>query len=287
MRKGHYIAIFIAAALIAALYWGVNTKPPKPTATADTHQPGPMGAEAGHTDEVAPASADSILAAGKKALPEHAQQELAAVEGKLPQASNPAAKAALYTEIAKLWQQHKQLPSAAYYYAEAAKLENSEKSLNFAARLNSELLRSAESPSVRAWAAQQAISAYEQSLKLNPDNDTVKMALAACYIDGTSQPMQGIQLLLGITREEPDNIPANLMLGQLSIRSGQMDKAAERFEKVLKIEPENTEALYFMAEVYKGQGNKEKAIELLEKCKKIINNPAFSKEIDDYINSFK
>lgn len=282
MRKGHIITIIIAVVLVAALYYGVNTTPPKennPIAEASTDTDG------GHVMEEVPiASSDSIINAGKAALPEHAQQELAAIEGKAG-ANTP--QTIVYQDMAKLLLQHKQPTAAAYYFTEAAKLENSEKSLNFAARLNSDLLRSAESPSVRAWAAQQAIASYEQLLKLNPDNDTVKMALASCYIDGTSQPMQGIQLLLGITREEPDNIQANLMLGQLSIRSGQMDKAEERFEKVLTIEPENTEALYFLAEVYKSKGNKEKAIELLEECKRIVNNPQFSSEIDNYIKTFK
>lgn len=285
MRKGHYITLLVAAALIAALYWGVNTVPPKQAAEQPNQPATP--AEAGQHTAAAPASIDSILEAGKANLHEHAQEDIDALLAKAGQSPNASAKADIYKQVAQIWQEHKQLPAAAYYYTEAAKLENSEKSLNFAARLNSDLLRSAESASVRAWAAQQAIAAYEQSLKINPANDTVKMALAAAYIDGTSQPMQGIQLLLGITREQPNHIQANLMLGQLSIRSGQMDKAQERFEKVLSIEPENTEALYFLAEVYKSKGNKQKAIELLEECKRIINNPDFSKEIDEYIKSFK
>jgi tetratricopeptide (TPR) repeat protein len=45
--------------------------------------------------------------------------------------------------------------------------------------------------------------------------------------------------------------------------------------------------MYFLAEAYKNQGNKQKAIELFEKCKSIVNNPDFSKEIDQYISTFK
>lgn len=284
MRKSHYITLFAAVALIAVLYWGVNTKPPQKDMPQG--QP-PAATDAGHNVPVSPASTDSIINAAFAALPEHAGEEAKQLKENAMVSSSTAKIAEYQAKLALLLQQHKQIPAAAYYYAEAAKLENSEKSLNFAARLNSELLHSAESPSVRAWAAEQAIAAYEQSMKLNPDNDTVKMELASCYIDGTGAPMQGIQLLLGITREQPDHIPANLMLGQLSIRSGQMDKAKERFEKVLNLDPENTEALYFLAEVYKSNGDKNKAIELLNECKRIVNNPEFSREIDNYINSFK
>lgn len=286
MRKSHYITIAVAVVLIAALFWGANTTPPKPEETtaaapANAEHTGPMAAE------VPVASEDSILEASFSNLPEHAAEEAKELRETAGLSSSTVKIAEAQRKLAQLLQQHKQIAGAAAYYTKAAKLENSEKSLNFAARLNSDLLRRAESPSVRAWAAQQAIDAYKQSLELNPDNDTITMELAASYIDGTSQPMNGIQLLLGITREEPDHIQANLMLGQLSIRSGQMDKAQERFEKVLSIEPENTEALYFLAEVHKSRGNKEKAIELLEECKRLVNNPEFSKDIDNYIKSFK
>ena len=195
--------------------------------------------------------------------------------------------APVFTTLAQTWQQHKQLPVAAYYYAKAAKLENSEKKLNFAGQFFLDLLHDAPSAEVQMWEAGQAIACFERSLEINPDNDTVKMALAAGYIEGAGETMKGVQLLLGVTREKPDNIPANLMLGRMSIQSGQYDKAVERYETVLKQEPENTEALYFLAEAWKGKGNKEKAIELLEKCKKVVNKPEFSRDIDEYIKSFK
>ena len=78
-----------------------------------------------------------------------------------------------------------------------------------------------------------------------------------------------------------------MMLGKLAVQSGQFEKAVKRFETILRQEPKNTEAMYFMAAAYKGLGNKEKAIALLEECKKLVNKPEFSKDIDQYINSFK
>ena len=99
--------------------------------------------------------------------------------------------------------------------------------------------------------------------------------------------MQGVQRLLKITEKDPNNLQANLMLGRLSVTSGQYDKAVARLEKVVAQAPENTEALYFLAEAYKGHGDTEKAIKTFERCKQLVNDPAFSKEIDNYINSFK
>lgn len=233
------------------------------------------------------ASVDSILTASRKNLPEHAVEEIEVIENELKAMHDSSRMASVFMRLAKTWQQHKQLPAAAYFYAKAAKLENSEKNLNFAGQFFLDLIHDAGSQEVAAWEAREAVDCFQRALAINPDNDTTKMALAASYIEGTGETMQGVQLLLGITREKPDNVPANLMLGRLSIQSGQFDKAIQRFETVLKTEPKNTEAMYFLAEAYKGKGNKEKAIELFKQTKKIVNNPDFSRDIDQYINSFK
>lgn len=264
----------------------MNTIPP-----AKQGAPMAAGASGGEMSPapnmVRAASFDSILAASRKQLPEHAAKDIEALEKQLGTIHDSSGMVSVFTEIAKQWQEHKQLPVAAWYMAKAAKLENSEKKLNFAGQFFLDLMHDAGSASVQVWEAQEAVACFQQSLAINPANDTVKMAMAAGYIEGTGETMQGVQLLLGITREKPENIPANLMLGKLAIQSGQYDKAISRFETVLKQEPENTEATYFLAEAYKGKGDKEKAIALLEKCKKLVNKPAFSKDIDAYINSFK
>ncbi len=236
---------------------------------------------------VQPASFDSILDACRKQLPVAAQAEVNALDKKVSSIPDSAAMAPVFQELAKKWQEQKKMPVAAYYYAKAAKLENSEKNLNFAGQLFLDLVHDAGSAGVQVWEAQQSVACFKRSQELNPANDTVKMALAAAYIEGTGETMSGVQLLLGIVREKPDNIPANLMLGRLAIQSGQFDKAVQRFETVTKKEPANTEALYFLAEAYKGKGDKAKAIALFEQCKKLVNKPDFTKEIDQYINTFK
>ncbi len=166
-------------------------------------------------------------------------------------------------------------------------MENSEKSLTFAGQLFVELLEREENRAVQVAEAEQAIAVLDLALKLDPNSEEAKLAQASAYIQGTGEPMKGVQMLLAITRERPDDIPANMLLGRMSIQSGQFDKAIKRFETILKKEPDNKEALYFMAQAYEGTGNKQKAIEMLEQCKRVVNNPDFSKEIDQHINSLK
>lgn len=285
MRKVHYITIVAAVALIAVLYFTVNTKPFPPeqdtTATTAANIGGAM------PQAVAPASVDSIISASRQQLPEHAQQEVSATESKLASLTDSVEMAPVFEELAKLWQEHKQPVVATYYYGLEAKLVNSEKKLNFAGQLFLSIMYNVDSEPVKAWAAVNAIDLLERSLKVNPDNDTTKMALASGYIDGSPQPMQGITLLRSITEDDPENVPANMMLGQLSIRSGQLEKAVPRFETVLKKEPKNTEALYFLGNVYGKLGKKKEAVETLEKCKTTVDNPQLKADIDNLINSYK
>ena len=235
-----------------------------------------------------PASFDSIIAASHQQLPKTAADSVKTIENELAATRDSSRMAAVFITLAHTWEVNGHPAIAAYYGAKAAKLENSEKKLNFAGQFFLDLMHDAATPpSVQLWEAQEAVDCFKRSVALDPDNDTAKLALASAYIEGTGETMQGVQLLLGITREKPDDIPANLMLGRLSVQSGQFDKAIKRFETVLKQEPRNTEALYFMAEAYKGRGDKQKAIELFEQCKQIVNKPAFSKDIDNYINTFK
>jgi tetratricopeptide (TPR) repeat protein len=288
LRTPHYIAIGAAIVLIAALYFGVNTIPPAkvPQATASGEAPHNHAGEMPGSS-IQPASLDSIATASLMKLPPHAAQELKALEQKLVGAADSAAMTPVFEELARLWKEHKNLPMAAYTQAKSAHLAHSEKKLNFAGQFFLDLIRQgSDAPPVMMWEAQQAIGCFNEALAINPDNDTTKLALASGYIDGTGEVMKGVSVIKEITAKDPDNIPANLMLGRMSIQSGQFDKAVLRYETILKQEPNNREALYFGAEAYKGKGDKAKAIELLERCKKVVNNPAFSSDIDNYIKSF-
>lgn len=286
MRISHYITIAVALALVAVFYWGVNTVPSKSKSPKSNGKPSVEEVMAMQQSHAAtPASFDSIYNAAKKNLPTHAQEEIAALE-KTIQSKNDSASMALEMEqLAKVWQEHKEWPVAAYYYMQAGKLVNSEKKLTFAAQLFLALARKAHSESVQAWEGAMAIEGFKRVLEMNPNNDSATVSLAECYI-GTGQTMQGVFLLRDFSIKNPDNVPANLLLGQQDIVSGQLEKAIGRFSKVLQVEPDNLEAMMGLAEVYKNKGDKAKAIELFERAKKTMNNPEFSKDIDNYIKSF-
>ena len=287
LRTQHYIALAAALCITALLYWGVNTIPPKKASPATVAADAPHSHAIPGGTSVEAASLEDIAAASRKTLPVHAVQSLETLEHNINNLHDSAAMVPIMEEISKLWQEHKQFSMAGFMKARAAHLAHSEKKLNFAGQFFLDIMHQDGEPAVHMWEAQQAVSCFNEALEINPNNDTTKLALASGYIDGTGEVMKGVGILRGITAEHPDHIPANLMLGRMSIQSGQFDKAVTRFETVLKKEPANREALYFLAEAYKGKGDKQKEIALFEQCKKVVNNPAFSKDVDEYINTFK
>jgi len=245
------------------------------------------GAPAQGSGSIKPASFDSLLTAAAARLPKAAADTVKIIENEITAIRDSSRMAVIFNKLSKVWMRNGQPEVGVYYIAKAAKLENSEKSLTFAGQNFLQLMEHEQSPSVQMWEAGEAISCLEQSLKISPNNEETKLALAAGYIEGSGEPMKGVQILLAVVKENPNDIPANMLLGRMSVRSGQYDKAVGRFETVLKQEPENKEALYFLAQAYSGKGDKKKAIEMLEKCKTLVKDPGLSKEIDQQINSLK
>jgi tetratricopeptide (TPR) repeat protein len=64
---------------------------------------------------------------------------------------------------------------------------------------------------------------------------------AVALVQGSS-PMEGIMKLREILEKDSTNVEALLYMGLFSVQSGQLDKARERFESVLRYEPGQLDA---------------------------------------------
>jgi len=199
-----------------------------------------------------------------------------------------------YTNLANFWKDTagKFIPYA-YYLSEAAKLDNSEKKLTFAARLILENMKREDNPAQKVWEAQTAASLFEKALKLDPDNDDLKVGLGSCYVYGEGmignpeQTMKGIQQLLQVVKKDSNNMQAQLVLGIGGVISNQYSKAIERLKKVVSFDPQNLEAVSWLADAYAAAGDKQNAIKWYEQSEHLVNNPAFTKEIDARIKVLK
>jgi lipopolysaccharide biosynthesis regulator YciM len=277
MQKPQLLLISAGIALVGVLYFAGNRIPPKEEpkqeANRDGEQKGPMQAQA-----IEPASFEQIKATAFAGINAEQKTELQSLEDKKDIVS--------YKLLSEKWHALKNNNMSAKYFAEYSKLEKSEKNLTFASENFIGLLNTEADPSIKAWQANQAIEVLNKVIEINPKNTSAQIALASCYTDGTGEPMKGVKMLLAIVDKDSNNIPAALTLGALAIKSGQWPKAIARFEGILRKDPKNKEAMYSLAEAYKGSGNFAKAKELFNNCKQLVNNPNFSKEIDEYIKTF-
>jgi tetratricopeptide (TPR) repeat protein len=199
-----------------------------------------------------------------------------------------------YKQLAAYWKDtiHVFEPYA-YYLSEAAKLEKSEKNLTFAAQLILTNLRGENDEAKLNWKAEEAIALFENVLAINPDNDEAKIGLGSCYIfgkgrfGGPQETMKGIQQVLQVVRKDSNNMKAQFVLGVGGFISGQYDKAIERLTKVVSFDPGNIEAVAYLADAYAAKGNKAEALKWYQVSKRLINNPAYTKEVDERIRQLQ
>jgi len=279
VKKQQIIVASFGIALLLVLYFFGQTVPPKSKASEISgNQPAKL------------IDAHDILQASKSNLSPSQLSYVNRLENSVVRGDVKNQQLNAYHQLATFWKDSVKegfLPFA-YYTAEAAKLEKSEKSLTFAAQLFLENLREQDNAGLKSWMATEAKGLFEQALEVNPNNDSSKVGLGACYIFGSSagnpqEVMQGIQRILEVARRDSSNMYAQFMLGLGGVVSGQLDKATERLTKVVEHQPGNIEAVLTLAQISEQKGNKAEAIKWYEAAKKLIVNPEVISEIDKRI----
>ncbi len=235
-------------------------------------------------------SFSQILDDFKSHLQPHQLNHLAILEDTASKVHSKEDKLHTYHSLASYWRDslHAFVPYA-WYTAEAAKLENSEKSLTFAAHLLESRLPDEDNTQLVNWMATNAKVLFEKALEINPANDSSKIGLGACYIFGniSDNPMEGILPVRKVAEANPNNMYAQKVLALGGLKSGQLDKAIERFTIILNKEPDNLEIILRMAEAYERKGEKTKAIAFYERSLKQIQQPEFHHEVEDRIKELK
>ncbi len=278
MNKRIILACIGAALVLALFFFGKTTTPKKKL---------PAMAQA---DRPAFNISDTLIEEKKKLSPSQLLY-VTYIENSISRGDVKNQAENQYTILANFWKDSvASMVPYAYYLSEAAKLDNSEKKLTFAARFLLENMRRENDPGLKVWEAQTAATLFEQALKLDPNNDDLKVGLGSCYVYGEGmtgnpeQTMKGIQELLQVVQKDSNNMQAQLVLGVGGVISNQYDKAIERLNKVVNFDPHNLEAVSWLADAYAAIGDKKNAIKWYEQSKHLVNNPEFSNEIDKRIN---
>lgn len=277
MRKQQLIVVGSGVILFCLVYFFGRTVPPK----QNVAKPIPPTAEI---------DINTILAASKSQLTSQQQVFLTQLEASVVRGDTKEQQSRVYKQLAAFWKDsaHLLLPYA-YYTGQAAELENSEKSLTFAAHFFLENLKQQNDATLKRWMGTEAKKLFEKALLLDPNSDSLKIGLGSCYLFGniSDNPMQGIRIIREVAQRDSTNMYAQFTLGTGAMLSGQLDRAIERFLIVTKSQPDNLEATVMLAEAYEQKGDNVSAIKWYEASKKLINNPDVNTEIDKRIGLLK
>lgn len=277
MKKPQLITITVALLLITGIYFFGRTVPKRSAVVAAVKD--------SITNE-ATVTIDTFLAIGKKKLRPEQVMRINELEHSISRGDVKDQQIRVYQQLANFWfDSANAFEPYAWYKAEAARLENSEKSLNFAAQLFLDNLQGDEVFERRKWKALQAKDLFERSLKLDPENDSLKIGLGACYLFGniSATPMEGILKIREVTERDSTNMYAQFMLGKASVLSGQYDKAVGRFEKVVRQQPTNLDAILLLGDVYERMNDKANAVIWYKKSLGLVQAPQVKAAIEKRI----
>jgi tetratricopeptide (TPR) repeat protein len=272
VKKPQLITIGIAIFLVAVIYYFGRTTPLK------TDQASGNSVQSGRTGSLT----DTILNMAKSQIKPEQVIRLTTLENSISRGAVKDQQLKVYHQLAHFWGDSAGLfLPYAFYEAEAARLENSENSLTFAARLFLENLQQEQNIEFRRWEALQAKDLFERSLSINPDNDSAKVGLGACYLFGniSAAPMEGIGKIREVLDKDSNNVYAQMMLVKGSLMSGQYDKAVTRLETINGLQPDNIEAIMMLADVYERTKDKGNAIKWYQKSLQFIKREDVRTEV--------
>ena len=279
MKKPQLIAILVGLLLFSTLYFFVPRSNKKDAATST---------EATANQGI---SSKSLIDGAKTSLTADQKISLLSIENQLNTKASTVDSLRIYHALAQFWakEAHRIEPYLYYTYS-AALLENNEKSLTFAAQQLVDNFTNPDAPAaLQNWMASNAKVLLEKALVINPINDSAKINLGACYLFGniSDNPMQGILKVKEVVDKNPHNDYGQLILALGGKKSGQFEKAIERFLIVLNDQPNNIEAMVNLAECYELTNQKAIAIQWYTKVKDLVNIPEAKQAVSKRIQELK
>lgn len=192
----------------------------------------------------------------------------------------------LQKQIAQKWDDVNQPAAAAFAYESVAKSESNYNNWLITGDRFTDGYQNFKDTTATAGLLNKAIEAYNKALKINPKSLDAQTGLGVAYVTGTQNPMQGIQLLLGVVKDEPKNVKANMNLGMFSMKSGQFQKAVDRFKTVIEAKA-TPEAWFYLGTSYENLGMKAEAILAYQKSKELAADPNLTGFVDRKIKELK
>jgi tetratricopeptide (TPR) repeat protein len=290
MHKKQIVVIVIVVAIMGYLYSQPVRGLIKPKQAGTGHVNG-TATEKKPTENV---TLQLVSGAAKLVIGSGLSAQINDLEGQLKNAAGND-QLTLQKKLAKAWDDVNQPAPAAFYYQAVARRENKFDDWLQAGNHFNDAFKLTQDTAAQPAFVSNAIMSLKNATKQQPQNLDAKTGLGVAYVNQTSfgitdadggSPMQGIMLLLDVVKQDPNNRNANLSLGMFAMKSGQFQKAIQRFKTIIAQKPE-VEPYFYLAESYKQLGMKKEAIAAYQKCREMMPDPNFDQRIDEYIKELK
>ncbi len=129
-----------------------------------------------------------------------------------------------------------------------------------------------------------AARCFNKALLYNNQNTNARIMLASCYVQ-SNNPMLGVQMLKEIEKTDSNNVLLQMQLAEFSIRSNQLEKAIQRYEKALQLDSSKIEIYAYLSEIYMQKKDTLQSIRFLRKFAAKISDTALKNSINRYIET--
>ena len=262
MGRSQWIAVAITAVLLTFTFVACPVQPPE---LADGLAKAPLEST----------GLESLIRAARSDLSPAQMATLATLEDRLESQTEEEERLELLEQLAGEWYRAQQPAISGIYARQIAETRGTAEAWGLAATTFSLCLRNEEPGSkTHSFCGTAAINAYQSAISLAPGNVDNRINLALTYTDAppNGQPMKGILMLRDLVDQYPKEARVYTTLAQLAIRTGQLEKAAERLETAAELAPEDPNVFCPLARVHEQLGNSDKSAIFAARCSSILED---------------
>jgi Flp pilus assembly protein TadD len=243
MGKAQWIALGAALAIMALLYFGLDTKPRQFRQVEMSRQ-------------ISLRSTDvrSLLVDARAAVHGGDANRILALEKALEENGDDVE---VLRQLSSAWFALGQGAIAGHYATEVALREGSADAWSIAGTTYSLALRGAKEEKVRRFCLEGGVEAFEKAISLEADEVRHRINLALLYSEfpPENNPMQGILMLVDLHKQYPGEAAVLFHLGRLAIQTGQTEKAVERLQQAATLRPDHLETWLLLASALETSGD--------------------------------
>ena len=257
MARHQIIAVIGAVVLFGLLMTGFRTKPKKL-----------IKEESVRALNLQSTSIDILI---KEAIPKLTttdKDRIQLLESQLMVSDSFHYKVSIYKELSSTWYKAGHKAIAGGYAEKVAQEINTARAWGIAGTTFAMAITDATQEKIRTFSRSKALETLENAISIDPENLEYQINRAVIYAQHPSadNPMRGIQLLLELNKNNPQNVPVINNLAKFALQTNQVSKAAERLATAESLEPQNLKTICLLAQLYERQGNVTKMREYQEKC---------------------